>query len=143
MSDLKTKQTEASVEDFLNGIEDEAKREDCRKIAGMIENAIGCKPKMWGESIVGYGRYHYKYASGREGDWFRAGFAPRAQNITVYLMDGFERYDELMAKLGKHSKGKSCLYIKRLSDLDTSVLNELIKESVKNFEQKYGPNEEG
>jgi hypothetical protein len=85
---------------------------------------------MWGDSIVGFGRYHYHYASGREGDWFLTGFSPRAQNLTLYIMSGFSRYDDLMSKLGKHTNGKSCLYLKRLADIDLEVLSELIKQSV-------------
>lgn len=93
---------------------------------------------MWGPSIVGFGSYHYKYESGREGDWPKTGFSPRKQNLTLYIMDGFDKYDELMAKLGKHKTGKSCLYVKRLSDIDTGVLTKLVKASVAHFDKKYG-----
>lgn len=141
MADLKTKISQASVDDFLDGIKNDQKRSDCKEIARMIEKAIGCKPKMWGPSIVGYGEYHFKYESGREGDWMRVGFAPRAQNISLYIMDGFGKYDELMSQLGKHKTGKSCLYIKRLSDIDRDILRQLIEGSLKHFEEKYGPNE--
>ena len=96
-----------------------------------MEKASKQKPKMWGASIVGFGEYHYKYASGREGEWMRIGFSPRKQNLTLYIIDGFEKYDELMAKLGKYKTGKSCLYIKRLADVDEKVLKKLIAESVK------------
>ncbi len=139
-AELKTKKNKTSVKEFLDSIEDEAKRKDCRQIAKMMRAATGKNAKMWGTSIVGYDEYHYKYASGREGDFMRIGFAPRKQAITLYIMDGFEKYDELMAKLGKHKTGKSCLYIKRLSDIDVGILEKLIKGSLKHFEKKYGKN---
>lgn len=138
MAELKTKKNNASVREFLDSIEDETKRKDCQEIAKMMRKAMGKNGKMWGDSIVGFGEYHYKYESGREGDWMRIGFSPRKQAITLYIMDGFGKYDELMAKLGKHKTGKSCLYIKRLEDIETDVLEELIEESVKHFEKKYG-----
>ena len=139
-AELKTKKNERSVEDFLNEIADESIREDAKKISEMMEKASKQKPKMWGASIVGFGEYPYKYASGREGDWMRIGFSPRKQNLTIYIIDGFEKYDELMAKLGKYKTGKSCLYIKRLADVDEKILKELIAESVKHFNDKYGKN---
>ena len=138
--ELKTQKNEASVEDFLNEIADEAIREDAKKIAEMMRKATGAKPKMWGANIVGFGEYPYKYASGREGDWMRSGFAPRKQNLTLYIIDGFEKYDDLMANLGKYKTGKSCLHIRRLSDVDEKVLKELIAQSVKYFNDKYGKN---
>jgi len=131
MAELKTKVNKASVSEFLNSIEDDAVRKDCKEIAKIMKEVTKEKPKMWGTSIVGYGSYHYKYASGREGDWFVTGFSPRKQTITLYIMSGFDRYNELLKKLGKHATGKSCLYIKRLADVDKKVLKELIKESVK------------
>ncbi len=140
MAELKTKKNDANVKEFIDAIDDEIKRDDCRKILEMMRKAIKCEPRMWGASLVGFGEYHYKYDSGREGDWFRTGFSPRKQNITIYIMNGCDRYEELLSKLGKHSTGKSCLYIKRLSDVDTKVLNELIIESVRYFEKKYGRN---
>ena len=137
-AELKTKKNDASVKDFLDSIEDPVKRRDCKEIAKMMRKASGKNPKMWGSSIVGYGEYHYKYPTGREGDWMRTGFAPRKQAITLYIMDGFGKYDELLSKLGKHSTGKSCLYVKKLEDIDKSVLEELIAESLNYFEVKYG-----
>lgn len=131
-AELKTKLTQASVEDFINNIEDENMRTDCRKISEMMQKATGAEPKMWGASIVGFGTFTYKYASGREGEWMEVAFSPRKANLTLYIMSGFKKYDELMAKLGKHKTGKSCLYIKRLSDIDEKVLTELIESSVKN-----------
>ncbi len=138
MAELKTKLNDASVDDFIESVEDESKRDDCRRVLELMKNATGEDPKMWGSSIVGFGTYHYKYASGREGDWMKTGFSPRKQNLTIYIMDGFGRYDELMSKLGKHRTGKSCLYVKRLSDIDFKVLEKLVKASVRHFDQKYG-----
>jgi len=131
MAELKTKVNNASVNRFLNAIEDEAVRRDCKEIAKIMKQAAKAPPKMWGESIIGFGSYHYKYATGREGDWMLTGFSPRKQNITIYIMAGFERYEKLLNKLGKHSTAKSCLYIKKLADVDKKVLAELIVESVK------------
>ena len=130
MAELKTKRTNASVEKFLSGFPEET-RKDCHEILKMMEQATKAEPKMWGASIVGFGSYHYKYASGREGDWMLTGFSPRKQNLTLYIMPGFERHANLLKKLGRHSLGKSCLYIKRLSDVDKKVLKELVTESVK------------
>ena len=137
MAELKTKKTNASVEDFLAGVEDEQKRADCRVVAEMMEDATGAPAKMWGKAIVGFGAYHYKYASGREGDWFLAGFAPRKSNLTLYIMSGFAAYDGLMKKLGKHKTGKSCLYVKRLSDVDLEVLRDLVDQSVAHMRATY------
>ena len=134
MAELKTKQTNASVKDFLNQIPDEERRNDCFAVAKIMEEITGSKPKMWGPSIVGFGTYHYKYASGREGDWMITGFSPRKKDLTLYIMMGFEKYPELMKQLGKHSTGKSCLYIKRLSDIHAPTLKKLIKQSVKQLQ---------
>jgi len=130
MAELKTRPNDTSVEEFLNGVADEQKREDCFTIVELMKKATGAEPKMWGDSIVGFGTYHYKYASGREGDWMLVGFSPRKQNLTLYIMSGFSRYEELMKSLGKHSTGKSCLYIKRLDDIDMPTLRTLVQESV-------------
>lgn len=130
-AELKTKKTDASVNHFLNAIPDEQTRADCFEIAKIMQQATRSEPKMWGTSIVGFGSYHYKGASGREGDWMLTGFSPRRQNLTLYIMAGFDRYGELLKKLGKFSTGKSCLYIKRLADVDKKVLKELVTESVK------------
>ena len=131
MAELKTKPTKASVKEFLNQISDKERRDDCFAVVKIMEEITGDKPKMWGPSIVGFGTWHYKYASGREGDWPVAAFSPRKKDLTVYLMVGFEKHTELMQKLGKHSTGKSCLYIKRLSDIHVPTLKKLIKTSVK------------
>jgi hypothetical protein len=130
MAELKTKQNDASVDDFLGGFPEETRR-DCYEIIKMMKQATRAEPKMWGASIVGFGSYHYKGKSGREGDWMLTGFSPRKQNLTLYLMLGFERHDSLLKNLGKHSLGKGCLYIKRLSDVDKKALKKLITESVK------------
>ena len=131
MADLKTVPTKFSVEKFLKGITDEQKREDCFEIMKMMEKATKCKAKMWGPAIVGFGDYHYVYESGREGDWFIIGFSPRKQNLTLYVMGGFQQFEDLMKKLGKYSVGKGCLYISKLEDVDTRVLKEIITKSVK------------
>ncbi len=137
MSDLKTQPTSADVGAFLASVEDKQRRADCRQICAWMQEATGDPPQMWGASIVGFGSYHYRYASGREGDWFLTGFAPRAQNISLYIMAGFSAYEELMNRLGKYKTGKSCLYIKRLSDVDSEVLKELINESLAYMRMTY------
>lgn len=139
-AELKTKKNSGSVKEFIDSVEDETKRKDCKEIAKMMRKATGKNAKMWGDSIVGFDEYHYKYESGREGDWFRVGFAPRKQNLTVYIMDGFEKYDKLLKKLGNYKTGKSCLLMKSLSDVDKNVLQELIDKSVDYFNKKYGKN---
>ena len=137
MAENKTKATKASVTAFMNAIEDRQKRADARKVAAMMRRATCKRARMWGPSIVGYGTYHYKYQSGREGDFMVAGFSPRKQALTVYIMAGFGRFDALLKKLGKYKTGKSCLYIKRLSDVDEAVLEKLIVESVKYRRKNY------
>ena len=124
MAELKTKKTTASVAAFVNQISDEQRRKDARAILAMMREATRAKPAMWGSSIVGFGRLHYTYASGREGEWFQAGFAPRKDAITLYLMGGLP--NDLLEKLGKFKKGGGCLYVKRLADLDQRVLKQLI-----------------
>jgi hypothetical protein len=132
MAELKTKPTEQSVEDFLNAIPDEQKRADAFAISKLMKQVTRAEPTMWGSSIVGFGRYHYKYASGHEGDACLVGFSPRKQNLTLYLMLGLADYSDLLKKLGKHKTGKGCLYINRLEDVDLPTLKELVKQSVKN-----------
>src|SRR6516162_9222152 len=131
MAELKTKLTQASVEDFLNAIEDEQTRKDCWAIAEMMEKATKAKPRMWGPSIVGFGSFVYKYPDGREMDWMLIAFSPRKQNITLYIYSDFEGYNELMAQFGDYKCGKSCLYIKRLSDVHLPTLKKLIQTSVR------------
>jgi hypothetical protein len=131
MAEQKTKPTNESVKDFLNRIPEAERRADCFAVAKMMEEITGEKPKMWGPSIVGFGSYRYKYASGREGDWPVTGFSPRKKDLTLYIMMGFERHPELMEKLGKHTHSKSCLYVKRLSDIHVPTLKKLIKIGIK------------
>ncbi|MFT6871479.1 MAG: nucleoid DNA-binding protein [Roseivirga sp.] len=134
----KTKETEASVDTFLANIKDDQKKADCLVLKSMMARITDSPAKMWGASIVGFGTYHYKYDSGREGDFMKVGFSPRAQNVTVYIIAGFDRYEALMNKLGKHKTGKSCLYIKKLDDIDLDILEELVKESYNLMTEKYG-----
>src|SRR5215207_1485830 len=136
MTEAKTKPTNESVKEFLNEISEPERRADCFAVAKLMEEITGEKPKMWGPSIVGFGTYRYKYATGREGDWPLTAFSPRKRDLTVYIMPGFENYAELMKQLGKHSTGKSCLYIKRLSDIHVPTLKKLIKASVKWLQDK-------
>jgi len=131
MAELKTKVNDASVSTFLNNIEDEEKRADSFEILKIMKQVTRKEPKMWGASIIGFGDIHYKYESGREGDWFITGFSPRKQNLTLYVMGSYNPHTELLKKLGKHKTGVGCLYIKKLKDVDAKVLKELIEKSVK------------
>ena len=130
MAELKTQKNDASVEDFLNGVSDERKRNDSFAILDLMRDVTGDEPAMWGTSIVGFGSYRYKYASGREGEWMVTGFSPRKQNLTLYIMSGFDNYDSLLSDLGKYKTGKSCLYINKLDDVDLATLRDLIEQSV-------------
>jgi hypothetical protein len=130
MSELKTKPTDESVVAFLNTVEKEKQREDSFAILDLMKDVTGEEAVMWGTSIVGFGRYSYKYASGREGEWMLVGFSPRKQNLTLYIMSGFDNYNTLLSKLGKFTTGKSCLYINKLEDVDQDVLRELVSQSV-------------
>jgi hypothetical protein len=129
--ELKTKVNAASVEGFLNSVTDEQKREDCFEILRLMKQVTKEAPKMWGSSIVGFGSYHYKGASGREGDWFLTGFSPRKQNLTLYIMGGFDSHRDLLKKLGKYKTSVGCLFIKKLDAVDRKVLKKLVAESVK------------
>lgn len=137
MAEPKTKQTTASVEDFINAVKEEAMREDCWAVVKLMQGITKAEPKMWGPSIVGFGLYTYKYASGKTGDWPLVGFSPRKQNLTLYVMAGFDEYDELMDKLGTFTCGKSCIYVKRLSDLHQPTLKKLITASVKHLRKTH------
>jgi hypothetical protein len=137
MAELKTKRNDASVKGWLAAIPDPERRKDCETVIRVMKQATKAEPAMWGASIVGFGSYHYKYASGREGDWMLTGFASRKAELTLYIMSGFAGYDGLLAKLGKHRNGKSCLYLKRLSDIDMKVLKELVAVSVRHMKGKY------
>lgn len=136
MAENKTKPTTKSVPDFLNAIEDPVRREDCLRLAAMMEELTGSKPKMWGDSMVGFGDYHYKYASGREGDWFLTGFSPRKQALTLYIMGYLEFYKDVLEGLGKFKHGKGCLYIKKLEDIDLEKLKTLISTSIKRLKEQ-------
>ena len=131
MAELKTKETAESVSAFLDKIADKTRREDCLAVVDIMRDVTKEEPKMWGSSIVGFGRYHYKYESGREGEFMITGFSPRKGDLTLYIMPGFEPFPDLMKRLGKYKTGKSCLYIKKLADVDVGVLRELVTKSVK------------
>lgn len=133
----KTVPTDASVQAYLDAIDDHARRADCERIAAIMSAATDRAPKMWGAGIVGFGEYHYKYDSGREGDWCLTGFSSRKSAISLYIMPGFKAFDDLMTRLGKHKTGKSCLYVKRLSDIDEDVLGQLVAESVAWMRERY------
>ncbi|QQR54992.1 DUF1801 domain-containing protein [Candidatus Peregrinibacteria bacterium] len=139
MAELKTKKTKASVSAFLAAVEDEKKRKDCQELAKIFEEITEEKPAMWGDSIVGFGSYHYKSErSKQEGDWPLTGFSPRKKNITLYIMCGFKDQEKFLKKIGKHKvSGGSCLYIKHLSDIDLGILKELIKASLKVMKERY------
>lgn len=130
MAELKTRPTDASVQAFLESIGDERKRQDSFALLRMLQEVTGETPRLWGSNIVGFGDYHYAYASGREGDWFVTGFAPRKQNLTLYIMGGFEPHVDLLARLGKHKLGKGCLYINKLQDVDQTMLRALMAAAV-------------
>lgn len=133
MAELKTKPTNARVEEFLDSIADDVQRADANTVLSLMKKITGLKPVMWGDSIVGFGSRHYKYATGREGDWFITGFSPRKQNLTIYIEDRIDQHEKLLAKLGKYKTSVSCLYIKKLSDVDMEVLTKLIEQSVANI----------
>lgn len=137
MSDLKTKPNSKDVDTLIANIEKEGKREDSKKILEIMREITGRMPVMWGDSMIGFGSYHYKYDSGREGDWFITGFSPRKQNISIYIMSGFSDYEKLLKQLGKHKTGKSCLYINKLEDIDQDILREMITRSIEFMESKY------
>ncbi len=137
MSEQKTKPTGASVKKFLDGVDHEKREADAAVVNEMMERVTGLKGKMWGPTIVGFGNYHYKYASGHEGDWFLTGFSPRKASLVLYIMPGYGEFDDIMARLGKHKTGRSCLYINKLEDVDLDVLEELIAKSVTWMREKY------
>ena len=137
MAELKTKQTGASVEEYLDTIEDPRRRADCAAISALMKKITKCEPRMWGPSMVGFGRYHYRYETGHEGDAFLAGFSSRKPEIVVYIAEGFESRGKLLQELGKHRTGKVCVYFKRLSDIDVVVLEKLVKASVAEVHKRY------
>ena len=136
MAELQTRKTKASVSSFLNAIEDDQKRKDCKAVAAIMQKATKSRPAMWGPAIIGFGKSTYVYPDGREMDWMLVAFSPRKQNITLYLDSGFPEYDSLMEKLGAHSCSKSCLYIKRLSDVHVPTLTKLVQASVRHVQKK-------
>ncbi len=137
MAEAKTKPTKQTVAAFLKSVTDDQKREDAARVIDLMRAATKCEPVMWGTSIIGFGTYSYKYESGREGDWPIVGLSPRKQNLTIYIMPGFSEYKDLLAKLGPHTTGASCLYIKRLSDIDMPTLKTLITRSVAAMKKKH------
>lgn len=137
MYELKTKENEASVKEFISAVDPDYRRADCETLYELMQEVTGDEGAMWGGNIVGFGKYSYKYASGHSGEWFLTGFAPRKQNLTIHVMAGFDDYSTLMDRLGKYKIGKSCLYVKRLEDVDMNVLRELVSESVKAMRANY------
>lgn len=139
MAEMKTRATGDSVDALLGAIPDEQRRQDCLRVLDIMKDVTGEAPKIWSGSMVGFGTYHYRYDSGREGDWFVTGFAPRKGNLTLYIMAGFDRYPELLGRLGKYKTGKSCLHVKTLADVDEDVLRELVRASVDHMRRTHGP----
>lgn len=137
MATRKTQPNDQDVKTFLNQIENEQKKTDALRLLELFKEVTNMDPVMWRSNIIGFGHYHYKYDSGREGDWFLTGFSPRKKNFSLYIMSGFDHFNELITQMGKFSTGKSCLYIQKLDDIDQSVLSELIKKSVAYMKEKY------
>jgi hypothetical protein len=138
MGEIKTHRTGDGVDTIIRDIADDARREDCLALLGLMQRATGVEPEVWSSGLIGFGTYHYKYASGQEGDWFPVGFASRKAAITVYLGTSLEGSAALLAKLGKHKIGKGCIYIKRLADVDLGVLEELVSDSYARIKRTYG-----
>ena len=138
MGEIKTRRTATSVEVIIAAITDDARRQDCLTLLGLMKRATGVDPEVWSSGAVGFGTYHYKSSSGQEGDWFPVGFASRKAAITIYLGLSIEESAELLAKLGRHKTGKGCIYVKRLADIDLAVLEELVKDSYERIKQAYG-----
>jgi hypothetical protein len=137
MAELKTKQNRASVSAFLKSVENDQRRKDSQQLLAMMKAVTGKAPKMWGDSIVGFGAYHYKYKTGREGDWMVTGFSPRKQNLTVYIMPGFSKYQALLKRLGKYKTSVSCLYLNKLDDIDRKVLKQLVARAYQDMQKIY------
>lgn len=137
MAELKTQPTKASVKGYLAAISDPQRRADCEALVQMMSKATGEAPKIWGAAMVGFGSYRYTYDSGHSGEWALTGFASRKNDLTVYILSGFDPFPELMAKLGKYKTGKSCLYLKRLADVDQAVLAKLVKASVEAMRERW------
>jgi hypothetical protein len=137
MAELKTRPTRKSVEKYLNAVENEIRRQDCLDLLKIMQRITGEKPVLWGDSIVGFGQYHYKQRSGQPGIWPLTGFSPRKQNLTIYIMPGFKNHQKALKKLGKHKHSVSCLYLKKLADIDISALTEIIADSVSVMRERY------
>lgn len=137
MAENKTKPTKARVSDFLDAVDNTRRRADARKVLAMMRRATGKRATMWGPSMIGFGKYRYKYESGREGEFMLTGLSPRKQNLVVYIIPGFEPFEAQMKKLGKYKTGRSCLYINKLEDVDEKVLEKLIADSVKLMRKRY------
>ena len=137
MAELKTKPNDDNVDGFINSVENEQRKGDAQRLLQIMREVTGEEPKMWGTSIIGYGTYHYVYPAGNEGDWMLAGFSPRKQALTIYVMSGFDPHKALMEKLGKFKTGKGCLYVKRLSDIDEPTLRRLISDSIEVVKKRY------
>ena len=138
MATLKTKQTDGSVDAWLDAIDDPVRRADCRSLVALMRRASGCEPRMWGASMVGFGSCHYRYASGHEGDAMKIGFASRKAALTLYAMPGLAGHPALLARLGKHKAGKGCLYLQRLADVDLEVLEALLSASLADLAAHHG-----
>ncbi len=134
MGEIKTTKNDGDVGAFIDSVENKRRREDCKTVVAMMKEITGDQPVMWAASIIGFGDYHYKYESGREGDWFKVGVSPRKQSLSLYIVPQLDAYEDLLSKLGKHKRGAGCLYINKLGDVDTGVLRDLIRESVKSLE---------
>lgn len=137
MAELKTKETDQSVVDFIEQIDHDRKKKEAYTLLEIFKEVSGEEAKMWGPSIIGFGKYRYVYESGREGEWMLTGFSPRKAKHSLYIMSGFGRFDELMSQLGKHKTGKSCLYVNKLDDIDLEVLKELIAASIEAVKDRY------
>lgn len=137
MYELKTKLNDGNVIEFLNGVDNNRRKEDSFVLLDLMSEITGEEPKMWGTSIIGFGKYHYKTKSGIESDWMSIGFSPRKQSLTLYIMNGYDQYQDLLNKLGKHKIGKSCLYINKLADVDMTVLENLIRDSFEYVQKNY------
>lgn len=133
----KTQPSSTSVADFIASLADERRRAECNQLVDLMREESGQEPVLWGPAIIGFGQYHYRYESGREGDFMRVGFSPRKQTLSIYIIPGFEPYQAVLERLGKHKVGKSCLYIKRLDDVDTSALRELVRQSLADMNERY------
>ncbi|MEP4547018.1 MAG: DUF1801 domain-containing protein [Saccharospirillum sp.] len=133
----KTQPTSTSIAEFIESLADERRQAECHQLIDLMREESGQEPVLWGPAIIGFGQYHYRYDSGREGDFMRVGFSPRKQNLSIYIIPGFKPYQAVLERLGKHKLGKSCLYIKRLNDVDTSALRELVRQSLVDMNERY------